>query len=291
MRRAIALLLLAAYGLFLLFAAVIAPKATLWPVVLATEDLLLGLEEPLAVSVRAIDARSGAPVRGVPLRFLSPGFAGSAPRELPAVTDARGAAAVVFPREPVSGHDVTGSGEQRIGVTLAATLAEPSRLVLASPWPAAEIKDRRAVIDVFAIDSALRVLLVDLDGLERGGEGHEGLFEDLQSLVPGWPSSPRQAFLDRVEEESRLRDRVLYIASLDGRFSQRAKLWLEASGLPEGLLLVSPAGESKADWLKGLARRLSSLDVKAEIAVCAGAAGGEAYPGAFEGLKVLDGAP
>ncbi|MBI4603839.1 MAG: hypothetical protein HY721_17935 [Planctomycetes bacterium] len=233
-----------------------APKATLRPVALATEDLLVDAEDPAELAAAALDAATGEPVPGVDLRFRRQGEGGAA-LDLAAITDTRG---VVRVRVPASGYESTPeilrlSADERFLVSIAG----PPHVLLASPWRGEEPAARLALLDVVRVASNTAFLLVDLDGWRRAcGEGWSA-----------WSSPPTPLFVDRAEAGGGLEGRALYVATEEPTAAQRVKFWLASTGLRDGLVLLCPRTKAKGDWLASLASRLERLDSRVVRVLCA----------------------
>jgi len=222
-------------------------RASVRPVLISSQDLLLDAvldaETRPEASLRVLDLRTFEPVAAVRLRVVAPAQDGRAAIDLEVVTDARGEARASL--EPPTNAAPKADGPRISDLRVAVTLAPGSGCVLTSPWQDGaampEPRIRRALIDVARLGPKTRLLVADLDGRETPRNS-------AASAPPleAWAPPPPAAYVERLTEASSARDRTVYVSSAGSSWQQSLKAWIEASGLPEGLLLSAGEGTAPA---------------------------------------------
>lgn len=255
--RWVGLALLVAYTAFLVGVNISARRSSLTPIVLYAPDVMVAEDAPVTVRVVALDAAKGEPIQGVPLRFVRELGPRDGSGELSATTGLDGTASITFQESSPPPGDTGSIGV--MGSRVVILLLQPSAYILAGPWPARAGEQKRAWAEVVELRPKTKMLLVDLDGaLEQGTVG---------GPAPTWPSSPPHSLSDRVLEESRLRTRTLYVATVTPALEQRCKAWISFSGLPDGAFEALGSGQKKEVELAALAARLRELQVETSLIV------------------------
>jgi len=249
-------------------------QATLRPVFLEGEDLLLGPEEPVQLRVRVVDGSSGRPIDGVSVRFWTDENPGGVTEKL-AVTGPSGIAVASFPRSENDTKQRETSADSRYY----ASLGDSHELLLASPWGEPESAARWAVLDALLVQTGMEFFLVDLDGWYPASP-RKGAAGDIREAPP-------TGLMDRIKEGSSRHDRTLYLTSESASSLQQVKFWLMSHGFPAGLLLRKNGGQSEDGWLEGLPERLVGLGGNVR-AILASRGRGSACKKAFPSAEVTE---